>query len=97
MRSQLKRRLMVAVVLASVLLVGAAQTSAPRLVTRSGVAFYLVSQYKALTGDGEGAVDALLAASEQKSSTVRALQHQATSRAAETNAVCRLQRTWKRT
>ena len=97
MRSQLKRRLMVAVVLASVLLIGAAQTSAPRLVTGNRVALYLVSQYKALTGDGDGAVDALLAASEQPRSTVRAVQHQASSRVADMNAVCRPQRTSKRT
>ena len=97
MKLQLKRRMMVAVVLTSVLLIGASQTAVPRLSMSSRAALYLVSQYKALVGDGEGAVDALLAASEQNNLMTRAPQVRTNSRAAVANVVCRLQRTSKRT
>jgi len=87
MNFPMKRRLMVAVVLGSLLLIGATKTMPPQLPLRGHAAMFLLSQYKAVTGDGEGAAAALLAATGQRVACTAAIS-QSLSQVSRANVTC---------
>jgi hypothetical protein len=95
MNWQIKRRMLVGVVLGSLVMVGASEGVIPQAATRDRASLFLLSQYRAATGDGEGAVDALLAATEDRASST-ASAHANPGAPARTTA-CRVRPSAKRT